>query len=85
MVVSQPDINEGPIRFFTRVARNISFEGWCGSHSCVTAAAACLPLFKERAKGLEYLRQMQHPDGSWEAYWWSDPEYPTAFALEAII
>ncbi len=33
----------------------------------------------------DFLRNSQQPDGSWEAYWWEDDEYPTALAAEALV
>lgn len=72
------------IRLFTRLQPDISFDGWCNAHHCVTAAAASLPVFKWRARVLDYLRRTQCPDGSWKGYWWCDPEYTTALAVEAL-
>jgi squalene-hopene/tetraprenyl-beta-curcumene cyclase len=73
----------GPIRRFTRLARKVSFAGWCAPHTCVTAAAAPVTPGVERAR--DYLRQTQAADGSWRSYWWVDTEYSTALALEALV
>jgi hypothetical protein len=58
-----------------------SLAGWSRtSHACVTAAAAGVTTHPV----LEFLRRAQAGDGSWSAYWWEDPEYPTALAAEAL-
>jgi hypothetical protein len=57
------------------------YEGWCGTHVCVTAAAAALDL---GPGPLEFLRRAQRRDGSWTGYWWDDDEYATARAVEAL-
>jgi hypothetical protein len=75
---------EGPIRRFTRLPHNISFEGWCGSHACVTAVAAGLPGFAGRASALDYVRRAQSADGCWIGYWWCDREYTTSLAVDAL-
>jgi squalene-hopene/tetraprenyl-beta-curcumene cyclase len=63
----------------------VSFRGWLASHACVTAAAAAsLPQFGSRPEVRAYLRRAQNPDGHWEGYWWPDPEYATALAVEAL-
>ena len=72
----------GPIRRFTRLARKISFSGWCAAHACVTAVAA--PVTPGAARARDYLRRTQAHDGSWTAYWWVDPEYSTALAMDAL-
>ena len=74
---------EGPIRYFTKLKRNVSFEGWCSSHTCVTAAVANLqdPQF---GFTLDYLRRTQTSNGNWIAYWWVDQEYVTALAAAAL-
>lgn len=59
-----------------------SVEGWCSAHSCVSAAAANLKDFGE--KTLDFLRQTQRSDGSWQGYWWQDDEYTTALATKAL-
>jgi len=61
-----------------------TFCGWLQSHTCVTAAAAALPEFGGDSSVLTYLRRQQHADGHWEGYWWPDPEYTTALAVEAL-
>jgi hypothetical protein len=67
-----------------RWPRAASFRGWLASHACVTAAAAALPQFGSAPELHEYLRRTQHADGHWEGYWWPDPEYATALAVEAL-
>jgi hypothetical protein len=60
----------------------VSYQGWFGSHTCVTAAAAALPQFADRT--LQYLRDRQLSDGSWSSYWWEASEYATFFASLAF-
>ena len=74
---------ETPIRNYIGIGQSvISFQGWCSSHSCVTAAAASLP--KLSAQILPYLRQQQQADGRWCSYWWFEDEYCTALATTAL-
>jgi len=73
---------EGPIRAFIHAAPETALEGWCGSHTCVSAALAALPDYRCRLRG--YLHATQQRDGGWPAYWWHDPEYATALAAEAL-
>lgn len=60
---------------------NPSMKGWCGIHTCVTAAAAVEGFGK---KPRNHLRLSQKKDGSWKGYWWEDDEYPTALAVRAL-
>lgn len=75
---------DGPIRYFTRLQRHISFSGWCGTHTCVTALAATLGTPPLHAHLLNYLRATQASDGGWKGYWWCDDAYTTALAAEAL-
>ena len=75
--------SEGPIRAFTGVTGG-SFAGWCGPHTCVTAAGAALPELPDRQRVLAWLRGAQRPDGRWTSYWWTTPHYATALAAEAL-
>lgn len=70
------------IRHFIGASKQLSFEGWCSPHTCVTAAAASLPQF--RFDACYFLRQTQCSDGSWKSYWWCEDEYATALAAEAL-
>ena len=36
------------------------------------------------ARGREFLRRAQRPDGGWTANWWDGDAYPTALAAEAL-
>ncbi len=36
-------------------------------------------------RGCEWLRRSQRPDGSWFDFWFNDPVYGTAMALEALV
>lgn len=74
--------SEESIRAFIHASPEIGFEGWCGSHTCVSAAIAALPEYRFQLQ--DYLHSTQQSDGSWLAYWWQDPEYATALAAEAI-
>jgi hypothetical protein len=58
-----------------------TYAGWCGTHACVTAAAAGLDL-DPRVR--DFLLRAQRPDGSWAGHWWDDDEYTTARAAEAL-
>lgn len=71
-----------PIRHFIGAPDELSFCGWCDTHTCVTAAAAVLPGFNTQVRA--YLRRMQCDDGSWSSYWWCEPEYATDFAAAAL-
>ncbi len=76
--------NSNAIRIFTKLSKSeVSFEGWCSAHTCVTAAFAHLKN-DSKTKALEYLRKNQEPEGYWKAYWWTDNEYSTALATEAL-
>jgi squalene cyclase len=77
-------VEDKPIRLFTRLNRGASFEGWCGTHTCVTAAAGGLQEFRGHDSVLNYLRLRQSADGSWDGYWWCDREYTTSLAVEAL-
>ncbi|MFI9202970.1 prenyltransferase/squalene oxidase repeat-containing protein [Streptomyces sp. NPDC053048] len=70
--------------FFDRHPVPGGWDGWYSSHICVTAAAAGLRALPERERLLRHLAARQRPDGSWQSYWWTDPEYATAFAYEAF-
>jgi hypothetical protein len=72
-----------PIRAFTRLNRRVSFRGWCMPHVCVSAACASVAATRQ-ALILDFIRESQEPDGSWRSYWWSEHEYATAFAMEAL-
>lgn len=74
--------SEESIRAFIHASPKVGLEGWCGSHTCVSAAIAALPEYNFQLQ--DYLRSTQQSDGSWQAYWWHDPEYATALAAEAI-
>jgi hypothetical protein len=56
-----------------------TYDGWCGEHGCVTAAAAALA-----PESLACVAAAQQRDGSWAGHWWDDDEYTTARALEAL-
>jgi hypothetical protein len=70
------------IRPFIGAGEDHSFNGWCDSRVCVTAAIA------RQGHGLvgtlDYLRQTQRPDGSWQSYWWCEDQYATALAGAAL-
>jgi hypothetical protein len=74
--------NEESVRAFIQAQPRQTFEGWCGSHVCVSAAVAALPEYRLRLQ--DHLASTQDRDGGWTAYWWHDPEYATALAAEAI-
>jgi hypothetical protein len=72
-----------PIRIYTRLSAQVSFEGWCSSHVCVSALAASTDI-PARRRILQYVRRHQQDDGSWPSYWWCDSEYSTALAVTAL-
>ena len=57
-------------------------RGLFAAHTCVTAAAAALDAHAARLR--PYLAARQCDDGRWRGYWWSDDEYTTALAVEAL-
>jgi len=72
----------GPIRGFLGLPADTDFGAWCAAHDCVTAAVAGLPAF--RARLVPALLSAQRADGSWGGYWWFEPAYATALAVEAV-
>jgi len=76
--------SEEGVRRSMRLPPHVSCRGWLQSHACVTAAAAVLPELGCLTELRSYLRRAQRPDGSWQGYWWPDPDYPTALAVEAL-
>jgi Prenyltransferase and squalene oxidase repeat len=58
-----------------------SYAGWCGAHTCVTAAVAAL---EPDGPSAGHLLEAQNADGSWSGHWWDDDEYATARAIEAL-
>jgi hypothetical protein len=71
-----------PIRAFIAASPHQTFEGWCGSQTCVSAAIAALPEYRFLLH--DYLKATQTSEGNWQCYWWSDHEYVTALAAEAL-
>jgi hypothetical protein len=70
-----------PIRAFTGIPEPTSFEGWTAAHTCVTAGVA--RSLRDR-RDIKYLRRTQEPAGNWSSYWWCEPAYATALAVEAL-
>ena len=75
-------ILEKDLRNFLSARPDDDISGWMGTHTCVTAAAAMVPSLNSRLA--PWLQKHQLPDGSWDAYWWPDPEYSTSLAIEAL-
>jgi hypothetical protein len=71
-----------PIRAFTRVTAR--FAGWTSAHVCVSAVVAGIPNMPDATLRLAFLRARQDAEGSWNAYWWHDPEFATAWSVEAL-
>ncbi|MCU0542317.1 MAG: hypothetical protein MUE44_09010 [Oscillatoriaceae cyanobacterium Prado104] len=71
------------IRQFIGASASASFVGWCGPHTCVTAAVATLEQFRMAA--CDFLKTRQESDGCWRSYWWTEDEYATALAAEALL
>lgn len=60
---------------------------WFKPHDCVTAAVAGLGVATNwhALRGtVSYLQRQQGPQGNWSAYWWPDPAYATACAVQAL-
>jgi hypothetical protein len=72
------------VRQAIQVAPEMPVDAWASSHTCVTAATAILDCFNTDGKTLEYLRAAQKTGGEWRGYWWCDPEYATALAIQAL-
>jgi hypothetical protein len=76
----------GPIRRFMGVGRWWQFDGWCSSHTEVTATAGSALMAVGRKTEADaawrYIRSRQRDDGSWSSYWWSSPHYATQRAVE---
>jgi len=60
-----------------------NLSGWKMPHTCNTAAAAVLPQMNRLL--CPYLAARQLPAGNWDAYWFTDTVYSTAFAMEALL
>jgi len=73
-----------PIRRFTGLSRDVSFDGWCHSHPSVTAATLHYLDEPQRDAAIQYLRETQADAGCWPSYWWTDPAYTTALAATAL-
>ena len=75
-------ILEEELRKFLRAGPDDDISGWMATHTCVTAAAAMVPSLNGRL--VPWLQKHQLPDGSWDAFWWPDPEYATSLAVDAL-
>lgn len=75
-------ILEDKVRKFLGRRTEGTVTGWMEPHVCVTAAAAGIPGFGTPL--IPWLVKQQQTEGFWEGYWWSDPEYCTAVAVEAV-
>lgn len=60
----------------------LGLADWCSSHNCVTAASSVLMPFSQN--GIHFLEKRQRDDGSWQGYWWPDPEFTTALTVSAF-
>ncbi|MBB3033827.1 prenyltransferase/squalene oxidase repeat-containing protein [Alteriqipengyuania lutimaris] len=70
-------------RDYVGLPATVDFRGWVRPHVCVTAAAAALPgPVGEAARAS--LPAMQAADGHWPSYWWFDPGYASAEAVDAL-
>ena len=77
-------VSKATLRRVTQM-RAEDFGGWCSEHTCVTSLVATLKGFRGQKATLSYLRRNQREDGGWDGYWWYDREYPTAFAVDALL
>ena len=73
--------DSGPVRAFTGIPAWVSFAGWTAPHTCVTAGVA--RSLRDR-RDIEYLKGTQDQAGNWVSYWWCEPAYATALAVEAL-
>lgn len=71
----------GP-RGYVGLPPSVDFSAWTAPHLCVSAAAAGLAGVRDQAL-VDYLAAHQAADGHWPSYWWFDPGYATAEAVEA--
>lgn len=76
--------SSGPIRQFTKLPANVSFQGWNSTHTCVTAAATALMGMRDRSELRTFLRSVRTPEGDWRGYWWTSRAYPTMLAAGAL-
>ncbi|MGA0208913.1 MAG: prenyltransferase/squalene oxidase repeat-containing protein [Candidatus Nanopelagicales bacterium] len=71
-----------PIRTIIEADPSLSFDGWVGAHSCVTAVGTVVAEVGKGAR--QYLVDSQGSDGGWRAYWWRADAYVAAFAVEGL-
>ena len=73
---------------FMGVNKSVTFEGWCDSQVCVTAAATQTlfenKVFSAAKKGLHFIENNQNEEGFWEPYWWNERLYATYHCIEAL-
>ncbi|NLS27996.1 hypothetical protein S2M10_29990 [Sphingomonas sp. S2M10] len=72
----------GP-RGYVGLPASVDFSAWALPHACVSAAAAALSGMRDDPLAT-WLGAMQAEDGHWPSYWWFDPGYATAEAVEAL-
>jgi hypothetical protein len=65
-----------------RLLGDADLRGIFAAHTCVTAAAAAPEALGAGIAAT--LRKRQEPDGRWRGYWWSDDEYATWLAVDAL-
>lgn len=70
-------------RGYVGLPDTVDFSAWTVPHVCVSAAAACLPAFSDGPLSA-FLAASRAADGHWPSYWWFDPGYATAEAVEAL-
>ncbi len=75
--------NDYRIRLFTKLRKDISFRGWCGTHSCVTGALLLIPSVV-KPETIKFAIQAQKPSGEWTSYWWVTPAYATGLMAEGL-
>lgn len=76
-------ISKEALRRFVVAGSDHSVSGWMNTHACVTAAVATDPGFNDTLT--PFLVARQKPQGGWDAYWWEDPVYTSALAVEALV
>jgi hypothetical protein len=70
------------LHHFLQLPNEVDLSAWFLPHTCVTAAVAGLSDFC--AELTDALLNAQQADGSWVCYWWFEPAYATALAVEAL-
>jgi squalene-hopene/tetraprenyl-beta-curcumene cyclase len=73
------------IRAFMRLPAQVPLDGWTSTHPEVTAAAglalAAVGARDPAERAWACLAALQHAEGGWQSYWWTNDLYATALAV----